>query len=126
MGGVAIAIWGIGGSFVVQGLLLGVGLIALLPLKVPVASPGAQPQRARLRADVAEGIRFVARTADIRMLIILLLMGALLIGGPLGHLAPQARERRAWGRGVWREHAVRGDGLGDPCSPPCCWHRWDT
>ena len=89
MGGVAIAIWGIGGSFVVQGLLLGVGLIALLPLKVPVASPGAQPQRARLRADVAEGIRFVARTADIRMLIILLLMGALLIGGPWGTLLPK-------------------------------------
>ena len=89
IGGVAIAIWGIGGSFVVQGVLLGIGLVALLPLKVPAVSSGARRQRPRLRADIAEGIRFVSRTADIRTLMILLLVGALLIGGPWTTLLPK-------------------------------------
>ncbi len=89
IGGVSIAIWGIGGSFAVQAVVLAVGLLALIPLHLPAVTTQAATLKRRWLTDLAGGLRFVAETPNIRALMILLVVSALLAGGPWGTLLPK-------------------------------------
>ena len=87
IGGLAIAIWGVGGSFVVQSALMGLGLLLLIPLRIPPTV--RQGVQRHIRAEIGEGFSFIRRTADIRALFVLLLSSALIIMGPWGALLPK-------------------------------------
>ena len=80
LGGAAIAIWGIGASFALQSVLMGLGLLVLVPLRIPRTE--ARRQQRRIRAEIGEGFGFILRRADIRALFILLLGSALIMMGP--------------------------------------------
>jgi MFS family permease len=87
LGGLSIALWGIGGAFAAQAVLYGVGLLVLLPLRIPpvIARDGArQPMR-----DLREGFSFVIRHREIAMLMVLLVSSGMLMMGPSGPLIPQ-------------------------------------
>ncbi len=87
LGGLAIAIWGIGGAFVAQGAVLLIGTLALLPLRVPRAREAAA-HRAPLH-DLLDGIRFVWGHRGIRTLILLLAGSGIFMTGPFMSLLPQ-------------------------------------
>ncbi len=87
LGGAAIAIWGIGASFALQSVLMGLGLLVLIPLRIP-RTEGGRPQR-RIRTEIGEGFGFILGRADIRALFILLLGSALIMMGPWQALLPK-------------------------------------
>ena len=87
MGGAMIAIGGVGAAFAGQSALLGVGLLALLPLRVP-AIDRSGPQR-NMRAEVREGLAFVAGHAGIRTLMLVLMTTALVMAGTFMTLLPK-------------------------------------
>ena len=87
LGGAAIYVWGIGGSFAVQAALMGFGLLLLIPLRIPPAAAGRAGRR--IRAEIGEGFSFVRGAADVRALFILLLATALVIMGPWQALLPK-------------------------------------
>ncbi|MCC6383076.1 MAG: MFS transporter [Dehalococcoidia bacterium] len=80
-----IAFSGVGGAFAAQALLLGTGLVALLPLRVP------RPvgRRGRLASELAEGFRFVRYHAGVRVLLALLVVTSLIMGGTFMTLMPK-------------------------------------
>ena len=82
-GGLAIAIWGIGGAFVAQGVVLLIGTLALIPLTVPRAREASEN-----RAPI-EGLRFVWGHQRIRTLIFLLCGSGIFMIGPFAALLPQ-------------------------------------
>ncbi|MCY3881999.1 MAG: MFS transporter [Dehalococcoidia bacterium] len=87
LGGIAIEVWGIGGAFIAQGVVLLVGTLALVPLRVPDARSAGQ-QREPMQ-DLLEGIRFVWGHRGIRSLILLLAVTGIFMMGPFGTLMPQ-------------------------------------
>ena len=88
VGGAAIALWGIGGSFAVQAVLMGLGLLLLIPLRIPPSAGAARAGR-RIRAEIGEGFSFIRGAADVRALFLLLLATALVIMGPWQTLLPK-------------------------------------
>ena len=86
-GGLAIAIWGIGGAFVAQGVVLLIGTAALIPLAVPRAR-AASENRAPIE-DLREGLHFVWNHRGIRTLIVLLCGSSMFMMGPFAALLPQ-------------------------------------
>jgi len=86
-GGLAIAIWGIGGAFVAQGVVLLIGTAALIPLTVPRAR-AASENRAPID-DLREGLHFVWNHRGIRTLIVLLFGSSMFMMGPFAALLPQ-------------------------------------
>ncbi len=99
LGGAAIALWGIGGSFALQAMLVGVGVFFIIPLRIPERAPAVatggegRADQSRLRvmlSDIFEGFRFIVfKNAQIRVLFILLLASALVIMGPWQTLLPR-------------------------------------
>jgi len=99
LGGAAIALWGIGGSFALQAMLVGVGVFFIIPLRIPERAPAVandgegRADQSRLRVmlgDIFEGFRFIVfKNAQIRVLFILLLASALVIMGPWQTLLPR-------------------------------------
>ena len=87
LGGGAIWLWGIGGSFGLQAGLMAVGMLLLIPLRVPPHE--VTRIRRRVLEEVGEGLGFVAKTADIRVLFVLLTATALIIMGPWQTLLPK-------------------------------------
>ncbi len=87
LGGVAIHIWGIGGAFIAQGVVLLVGTLALIPLRVPDAR--AEGDRQAPMQELREGVRFVWGHRGIRTLILLLGVTGVFMIGPFGTLLPQ-------------------------------------
>lgn len=91
IGGAAIAAWGLDGAFAVQAVIYGLGLVALLLLRLPERP--SLPERRRLRVEIVEGLTFVARHREIRALFVLLATTGLFMLGPYQALMPQiARE----------------------------------
>ena len=88
LGGTAIALWGIGGSFAVQAILMGLGLLLLIPLRIPPSAGAARAGRG-IRAEIGDGFSFIRGAADVRALFILLLATALVIMGPWQTLLPK-------------------------------------
>lgn len=87
LGGLIIELWGIGGAFLAQGVVLLIGTLALVPLRVPMARTAAQ-HRAPLQ-ELREGLRFVWGHRGIRTLILLLTGTGVFMIGPFGTLLPQ-------------------------------------
>ncbi len=87
LGGIAIEVWGIGGAFIAQGVVLLIGTLALIPLRVPDAR--AQEDRGEPLQDLKEGVRFVWGHQGIRTLILLLAITGIFMMGPFGTLLPQ-------------------------------------
>ncbi|MFN0095156.1 MAG: MFS transporter [Dehalococcoidia bacterium] len=87
LGGAVIAMGGIGAAFALQAALYGLSFVTLLPLRMP-ARPEAPPRR-NLRAELGEGLAFVAGNSAIRTLVLLLLVGAFFLQGSSGVLIPK-------------------------------------
>ena len=91
IGGAMVAIGGLGTAFAGQAVLLGLGLLALLPLRVPAVDRSG-PRRNML-GEVREGLAFVAGHPGIRTLMLVLLVTALVMAGTFMTLLPKiARE----------------------------------
>lgn len=93
--GFAILFWGIGGSFAAQAALMGVGLLFLIPLRVPPVERAARAGGRRLREmlrEIGDGFVFAWRAADVRALFVLLLATALVIMGTWQTLLPRVAE----------------------------------
>ncbi len=112
LGGAAIAIWGIGGSFALQGILMAIGVLFIIPLRIPLREPSTVlaggegvPGRSPLvmmLGDIAEGFRFISfRNAEIRVLFILLLASALVIMGPWQTLLPKVGQSQLNQEAFW-------------------------
>lgn len=78
---------GVGWAFAVQATGFAVGLAAAWPIRVPPHPPVAD--RRRLRAEIAEALRFVWRHPVLRPLFVLLVVGGSLMGGPAFTLLPR-------------------------------------
>ena len=85
LAGVVVAGWGVEVAFVILAAMAAVGVLFLIPLRVPPREPAAQDDEAAggqskpttLRGDIAEGFRFVWGTTRLRLLFVLLLAAAL-------------------------------------------------
>lgn len=87
IGGVMIAIGGVGAAFAGQSILLGIGLIALLPMRVPAIDRAGQQRH--MVAEVREGLAFVVGHPGIRTLILVLMTTALVMAGTFMTLLPK-------------------------------------
>ena len=87
LGGLLIAVWGIGGAFIAQGVVLLVGTLALIPLRVP-DTRRAEERRQPIH-ELQEGLRFVWDHRGIRSLIVMLTISGIFLIGPFGTLVPQ-------------------------------------
>ena len=84
--GAIISVGGTEAAFAAQAGLLVLGLIALIPLRVPVVRTGVQRS---VREDLREGFAFVVQHAGIRSLMIVLLATALVMAGAFQALLPK-------------------------------------
>ncbi len=84
--GAIISVGGTEAAFAAQAGLLALGLIALIPLRVPVVRTGVQRS---VREDLREGFAFVVQHAGIRSLMIVLLATALVMAGAFQALLPK-------------------------------------
>ncbi len=87
LGGAMVALGGVGTAFAGQAALLGIGLLALIPLRVPSVDRTGPPRH--LLAEVREGLVFVARHPGIRTLMLVLLTTALVMAGTFMTLLPK-------------------------------------
>ena len=87
LGGAMVALGGVGTAFAGQAVLLGIGLLALIPLRVPSVDRTGPPRH--LLAEVREGLVFVARHPGIRTLMLVLLTTALVMAGTFMTLLPK-------------------------------------
>ena len=92
VGGLAIALWGLGGAFALQAVLFAVSGLVILPLKLQ--RPSESAGRGQLVADLLDGVRFVRERRDILSLMLLMSVSGLLMIGPTLVLLPEiSRER---------------------------------
>ena len=84
--GAFIALGGIEAAFVAQAALLTLGLLALIPIRVPNVRQAA-PRR--MREDLREGLSFVIHHPGIRTLMIVLVATALAMAGTFQALLPK-------------------------------------
>ena len=84
--GAIIHFGGIEAAFAAQAVLLTLGMVALIPLRVPDVRDAVSR---RMRDDLREGFGFVVHHAGIRTLMIALLATALVIGGAFQALLPK-------------------------------------
>ena len=87
MSGTIIAVAGVGAAFAGQGVLLAIGLLALLPLRIP--NPDRSGPSRNMLAEVREGLAFVAGHPGIRTLMLVLLATALVMAGTFMTLLPK-------------------------------------
>lgn len=86
IGGASIALWGLAGAFAVQAVLYMVGLLFLLPLRLP--SLPRPESSVRVLAQIRQGVSFVGSRRDFRALFVLLAGSGLFILGPYLALLP--------------------------------------
>ncbi len=96
LGGLAIWVAGLEGNFALQAILMGAGLLFLIPLRIParaLAPALAAGSALRVMAvDLVEGFRFIVRSDNMRSLFILLLVTSLVINGPWVTLLPRVAQ----------------------------------
>ena len=123
LGGAAIALWGIGGSFGLQAVLVAIGVLFIIPLRIPPRAPSTvpseeagAPSQSRLTVlfnDIFEGFRFIAfKNAEIRVLFILLLASALVIMGPWQTLLPRIGQAQLGQGAFWTSMLFAFMGVG--------------
>ncbi|MFN0096032.1 MAG: MFS transporter [Dehalococcoidia bacterium] len=86
LGGAAIAIFGIGAAFAVQSAIYAVGLVALIPLRLPAT---ASNQARNVARELREGFGFIRREPGVRVLIVLVVASSLIVIGPVTALVPK-------------------------------------
>lgn len=92
LAGPAISHWGVGGAFWLQTVLYGLGLLTLLPLKLPAHQH--VEERRRITQELSVGMRYIWGNKNIRILFILLSGSVLFMMSPWMVLGPQfAREQ---------------------------------
>jgi MFS family permease len=96
-GGAAIGLWGIEAGFALQAVAYGVGMVALLPLRIPQAATDRMARRP-LR-ELIEGFEFVLGNREIKALVVMLVASGLLMLGPVFALVPPI-VRDEMGRGA--------------------------
>ena len=87
IGGGAIALWGLAGAFTVQAVLYALGLLFLVPLRIPPLPAPETPSR--MLVQIREGVAFVARRRDILGLFTLVAGTGLFMLGPYMALVPE-------------------------------------
>ena len=96
LGGIAIWVAGLEGNFALQAILMGAGLLFLIPLRIPArALTPAMAAGSALRVmavDLVEGFRFIVSSDNMRSLFILLLVTSLVINGPWVTLLPRVAQ----------------------------------
>ena len=123
LGGAAIALWGIGGSFGLQAVLVAIGVLFIIPLRIPPRAPSTvpseeagAPSQSRLTVlfnDIFEGFRFIAfKNAEIRVLFILLLASSLVIMGPWQTLLPRIGQAQLGQGAFWTSMLFAFMGVG--------------
>ena len=123
LGGAVITLWGIGWGFGLQSVLVGIGVLFLIPLRIPLRAPSAvlsgeagtrsrSPLRVML-SDIVEGFRFIIfKNAEIRVLFILLLASALVIMGPWQTLLPRIGHSQLGQSAFWTSMLFAFMGVG--------------
>jgi MFS family permease len=96
-GGAAIGLWGIEAGFALQAVAYAVGMVALLPLRIPQAATDRMARRP-LR-ELIEGFEFVLGNREIKALVVMLVASGLLMLGPVFALVPPI-VRDEMGRGA--------------------------
>jgi MFS family permease len=98
LGGFIISAWGVKGSFIFVTVLYLVGMVAILPLRIPPhdlqlgrgdPAAGLRGVFAKLWSDLRAGLAFVGGHAGIRALFVFLGVAALFLMGPYAVLVPQ-------------------------------------
>ena len=118
LGGAAIALWGIGGNFALQAILMGVGVIFIIPLRIPARGPSPAVAAAGRSAlggilsDVVDGFRFIIREPNIRVLFLLLLLSSLIINGPWVTLLPKVAQVQLDATAFWASMLFTYMGVG--------------
>ena len=112
----SIAFFAFEGFFVAQAAFLALGFVFLIRLRVPQPKIQTTTSFSRYRMEIAEGLRFVVSTPNIRVLIILLIISALLVAGAWGSLLPKIA-RDNLGAGVFETSIIFVVmGIGTLCS----------
>ncbi len=93
VGGVVIGTWGVKGAFVMSTTLYLVGILFLLPLRLP-DSDSALKRPAREKGAIKDGLRFIAGHAGLRGLFLFLTIAAIFLIGPYGVLVAQVAKVR--------------------------------
>lgn len=88
LGGGIISVAGLGGVFALQAVLFTLGLLVLLPLRIPAVIQRDGPPR-RPMEDVREGFRFVTGEKNIALLMLVLMLTGIFMMGPSSALIPQ-------------------------------------
>jgi MFS family permease len=96
-GGAAIGLWGIEAGFALQAVAYAVGMLTLLPLRIPHAAADRVARRP-LR-ELIEGFEFVLGNREIKALVVMLVASGLLMLGPVFALVPPI-VRDEMGRGA--------------------------
>ncbi|MDP1794157.1 MAG: MFS transporter [Acidimicrobiales bacterium] len=98
LGGFVIRTWDVKGAFLMSTVLYVVGVLFLLPMRLPAlgaTADGAPPRRpAREKGAIKEGLRFIIGHAGIRGLFLFLAIAAIFLVGPYGVLVPQVARVR--------------------------------
>jgi len=85
-GGAAIGLWGIEAGFGLQAVAYAVGLLTLIPLRIP-EPPRTGPAR-RPMQELAEGLSFVLKNREMLALVFMLVVSGLFMLGPVFALIP--------------------------------------
>ncbi|MEY5153120.1 MAG: MFS transporter [Actinobacteria bacterium] len=87
LAGPAISRWGIEGAFWVQAILYGLGMLTLLPLRLP--PPAHLSEDRNIRFELQVGMKYIWSNKNIRVLFILLSGSVLFMMSPWMVLGPQ-------------------------------------
>jgi len=87
LAGPAISRWGIEGAFWVQAILYGLGMLTLLPLRLP--PPAHSSEDRNIRFELQVGMKYIWSNKNIRVLFILLSGSVLFMMSPWMVLGPQ-------------------------------------
>jgi MFS family permease len=87
LAGPAISRWGIEGAFWVQAILYGLGMLTLLPLRLP--PPTHSPEDRNIKHELQVGMKYIWANKNIRVLFILLSGSVLFMMSPWMVLGPQ-------------------------------------
>jgi len=114
LAGPAISQWGIEGAFWLQAILYGLGLLALLPLKLPVIARTDETRH--LGKELVVGIKYIWGHKNIRILFLLLSGSVLFMMSPWMVLGPQFAKEQVGATGGSATLLYTTLGIGQFCT----------
>jgi MFS family permease len=95
LGGLVIRVWGVKGAFLMSTVLYVIGIVMLIPLRLPPREGAPRSGRPpREPGAIRAGLRFIVGHAGIRGLFLFLAIAAIFLIGPYGVLVPQVARVR--------------------------------